>query len=320
MKKFFLSTLVICMALFVSCSKDSSSSSSGDGDGTTTTVGKKINRIYRSIDYQSWYSTDQGQTWIDNGHEYVDNELRESWNWDGDKITSINYYYNGEISDRDVFSYNNSGQVTNISYYYENNLEGEFVLTYNGQLVSEFKYYEENNILEAAYEVIYSNNKPSRINCTYATDDYKNMSKHGKEILYKLFNIDINDMTPKDGVLPYTLITWTGNNMTRIVNCYENTEYSTHTYTYDSFGNPYHGGNALMALGFYESNGLSQNNVVTALHEYNDGETESYTYFYNYYDNYPMEKSYSSEYESYYDDWWYKSVSKYKYTYSYLTE
>lgn len=320
MKRFLFSAVAICMALFTSCSDSTTSAYSGGGGGSTT-VGKKINRIYRSSEYQSWYSTNQGQSWTTISHEYGDNELRELWNWDGNKITSINYYYNGEISSRDVFSYNNSGKVSKISYYYRNDLEENFVFTYNGQLVSEFKYFDENDILDAAYEVIYTNNKPSRINCTYMSADSLNMSKHGKELLNKLFLINIDNRAPKGGSLPYHIITWSGNNMTKVANYHDNMLYSTHTYTHDSFSNPYYGGDVLMAYAFYNGDGMSQNNVVTAHHEYSDGETESYTYYYNYYENYPMEKSYSYEYASYDDDdWWYKSISRYKYSYEYLTE
>ena len=140
MKKFILSALVVCMALCVSCSKDSdSNNSNGGGNGGDTTVGKKISEIDQSEDDYDYVSYDNGLTWTQIGHYETDNQLKERWHWYNDKITSIDYYNSGQYSYTYDFSYNSNGLVTQIVRDWEG--VEKIVISYNNQTISKFEQY-----------------------------------------------------------------------------------------------------------------------------------------------------------------------------------
>ena len=315
MKKLLFCSLVICMALFASCSKDSSSSNSNIGGGSQTT-GKRISEIYYSYTYKDYISYDYGVTWTLESSNSSDNSLSEVWHWNNDNLLSIDYYYQNLVDGTDNLFYNNAGLVSKIVYSYEGEESESVELSYNGTTISQVKFFYH-GIMESAFDVSYANNKPVRVTCTYMSDD-KTMSKHGKRFIKNMFKTD--EITSKDGNLPYTVLTWTGNNLTKWQRFNSDSEYYCN-YTYDNKNNPYYGGNSISAyvLAWRGSEELSQNNVISEVYnEYGEFHTNNYTY--NYFENYPMQVHEKHENIYQHSDYWSKYTSEYTYSYSYLTD
>ena len=314
MKKLLLSTLVICMALFVSCKKDSTSTSGGGG----TTANKRISQIYVNGDIRLYVSSDEGNTW-----ELLDslliNELYESYNWDNDKIVSIDY---NDANYRFVFNYNSSGMVSNINYCYDDIEFEKCVFSYNGSLINEinayssYEYSNDSLVLYATCNIEYSNGKPVRLSYTLYDDMYSNnktdkgLRKYQKNRHNSIFDLYHNGITSKDGESPYRVVlTWDGKNITKIESVSGN-EHNVETFTYDNHRNPFCGGNSLtaFALSYGSLTNLSANNALS--------DNCSYSYF----EDYLSELSYTNEYISYYDDAMYKEIDSITYSLVYLTE
>ena len=302
MKKLFVYSLAICTALFVSCSKDSSSSDNNGGGNQIT--GKRISEIYYSNVEQSYFSNDNGQTWSYVGSTSTDNNLVRVWHWEHDKLTSVDYYYQDHLDGTDKLNYNNEGLVSEIVYYVDGEESESVEFSYNGTAISKIKYFDHGT-LESSYDVSYENDKPIRITCTYMSEN-KTMSKHGKSFMENMFKTD--EISSKDGILPYTELAWIDNNMTKMYVFDSDLEYFV-TYTYDNKNNPYYGRNSSTALmlAWGSSYQLSQNNALSETYNvYGDLYTVDYTY--NYSDNYPTDYKYP--YENIYE----YSVYLFKYT------
>lgn len=320
MKKLLFCSLVICMALFASCSKDSSSTgNNGGGGGGNITVGKKISELYHSEENYAYVSYDNGITWTQIGHYESDNQLKERWHWNNDKITSIDYYHSGQYEYTYDFSYNSDGLVSQIVRDWEG--VEKTVISYNNQTISKFEQYWD-GIMQSAWKLEYSNGKISRIKCEYWNPD-NILAKSQDNILSKLLNIDVknfaDNFNSKDQ-LPYIDLTWSGNNV-RKVELNASDYPMVESYVYDNKKNPYYGGNSLMATLFIDADFsiLSENNVTNSTLTEND-ETEHYTYSYNYYEDYPMQLSSYSEYTYTSSDGIYKDTYFDSYSYVYLTE
>lgn len=315
MKKLLIYSLAICMALFASCSKDSSSSNSNNGGGSQTT-GKRISEIYYSYTYKDYISYDYGVTWTLESSNSSDNSLSEVWHWNNDNLLSIDYYYQNLVDGTDNLFYNNAGLVSKIVYSYEGEESESVELSYNGTTISQVKFFYH-GIMKSAFDVSYANNKPVRVTCTYMSDD-KTMSKHGKRFIKNMFKTD--EITSKDGNLPYIVLTWTGNNLTKLQRFNSDSEYYCN-YTYDNKNNPYYGGNSISAyvLAWGGPEELSQNNVISEVYNEN-GEFHTNNYTYNYFENYPMQVHEKHENIYQHSDYWSKYTSEYTYSYSYLTD
>ena len=318
MKKLLICSLAICLALFASCSKDSSSSNSNNsgGGGGSQTTGKRISEIYYNYTHKDYISYDNGLTWTLENSSSSDNTLSQVWHWNNDNLLSIDYYYQGEVDGTDNLIYNDAGLVSKIVYTYEGEESETAELSYNGATISQMKFFNH-GIMESAFDISYANNKPVRVTCTYMSDD-KTMSKHGKRFIKNIFKTD--EISSKDGSLPYTVLTWTGNNLTKLQRFNSESEYKS-TYTYDNKNNPYYGGNSLTAYVFAwgSAEELSQNNVLSETYN-EDGEIHTNNYTYNYFENYPMQVHETYEYIHQYSDYWSKYISEYTHSYSYLTD
>ncbi|MBO7528955.1 MAG: hypothetical protein J6T37_03675 [Bacteroidales bacterium] len=316
MKKILLYAFTLCITFLASCSKDSSSNG-GNGGGGSQTTGKRISEIYQSYTDKYYISYDNGLTWTLEDTYTSGNNLSEVWHWNNDKLISIDYYYQNQVDGTDNLYYNNAGLVSRIVYLY-NGTESESVeISYNNNKFSQVKFYDE-GLLESAYDITYSNNKIHQITCTYMSDDAKPMSKHGKQFFKNIFKTE--EISPKDGTLPYVILTWTGNNLTRWQRYSSDNDYYS-IYTYDNKNNPYYGGNSITSYVFVWGNtaNMSQNNVLSETY-YESGEINTNNYSYNYFENYPMQvhETYESIYQ--YPDYWNKYTSNYTDTYSYLTD
>lgn len=305
--------MVICMALFTSCSKDEAASGNGGG---TSTVGKKISEIYEAYEYTSEVSYDDQLTWHEVYHNSYPSELEESWYWDGDKIERIDYYWDDSVNSKDIFSYNNAGNVSKISHYYNGEISYYMTFFYNDSQINKFEIYED-GILYEAYELTYSGNKPIKAVCTY----FNSKASDRKFSFMRNFPHFKNhsESLQKDN-LPYVEITWTGNNITKIKEYLPEGETYTANYTYDNKNNPYYGGNTLFAEVLFNEAvySLSQNNVK--YYSTSDGYERAVQY--NYYNEYPMQLSYDETYSYYdtYDEAWYRYTYNYRYNYLYITE
>ena len=113
--------------------------------------------------------------------------------------------------------------------------------TYNKAYISHMDYFYQNT-LESTYDLTYSDNKLSKIACTY-----------------------LNNVSAKEDVYQYVELTWTGSNVTKSEVFYNNISDSFTTYTYDNKNNLYFGSNAITAyiLGWDNPYKLSQNNVLS---------------------------------------------------------
>lgn len=315
MKKLLVYSLAICLALLASCSKDSSSNGNNGGGGSQTT-GKRISEIYYSYSEQDYISYDDGLTWALEYSSSSDNSLSEVWHWDNDNLLSIDYYNQNQVNGTDNLIYNNAGMVSKIVYFYEGEESESVEFSYNGTAISQIRYFYH-GIMDAAYDVSYANNKPVRITCTYMSED-KTMSKHGKSFINNMFKTD--EISSRDGNLPYIVLTWTGNNLTKWERFNSDNEFYC-TFTYDNKNNPYYGGSSLTAYLFAwgSPEDISQNNVLSETY-YENGELSTNYYTYNYFENYPMQVHEAYEYMYQYSDYWSKYIYEYTHYYSYLTD
>lgn len=315
MKKLFLSALVGCIALLTSCTQDSASPSGGGGG--TSTVGKKISQVYEASTSTSYVSNDQVY-WEEIYHYSNPSKLEDEWYWDGDKIDQIDHYWgNDEVRCTRYFYYNNAGNVNRIESYYEGELSYYMLFYYNDSKINKFEIYED-NILYEAYELVYSGDKITRANCIYYSDDEKSYDRQISFMKNFQHFKDHKESIQRDD-LPYIILTWTGDDITKIREYYPGEGNYTTNYTYDNKNNPYYGSNALTAYAIFDSGitNLSQHNVKSS----HSSDGYDYTYSYNYYENYPMQMSYTSEYISGpYDDIWYKDCYEYRFSFNYLVE
>ena len=150
MKKLLVYSLAICTALFASCSKDSSSSDNNGGGSQIT--GKRISEIYYSNFEQSYISNDNGQTWALVNTTSTNNSLIRVWNWENDKLTSVDYYNQDQLDGTDNFIYNNEGLVSEIVYSFDGEETESVEFSYNGTAISQIKYFDHDT-LELSYDV-----------------------------------------------------------------------------------------------------------------------------------------------------------------------
>ena len=252
MKKLLIPVLFTCMAMLSSCGEETPTP-------TPSTSSKKISEIYYEYERHDYISNDNGQTWNEYNSEYQDNELRERWTWDGDKILSIENY--SELI-YDNVSYN--------FYYNEENIVSEIiapdidervVFTYNNNQISTMEFYFE-NVLSNTWELFYTNNKITQVN---ATD------------------------TPF-----HITITWNGNNISKLTysDTYDEAEL---LYTYDNKRNPYHDFDALLALSLVKEGevalALMSANNITSYATQMGGTVYAHNFTYQYQDNYPTLKT-----------------------------
>ena len=88
--KFFVGMLVLC-ALMVSCTKEG-----------LYNPKKKISQITYTYSYKSEYW--DGNSWVVED-EYNGEDGHQVWNWNGKQLESIDYYYDGQLSYTDHFTY-----------------------------------------------------------------------------------------------------------------------------------------------------------------------------------------------------------------------
>ena len=165
------------------------------------------------------------------------------------------------------------------------------------------------------YLMMYENNKPVRITCTYISEN-KTMSKHGKSFIKNVFKTD--EISSKDGDLPYIELAWIDNNLTKSHTYKSDLDYY-YNYTYDNKNNPYYGRNSVTAfvLAWGSLNQLSQNNAISETYSVN-GNSYTVDFTYTYSENYPAQYQYPYEEIYEYSTYLFKFTGEITYSYSYL--
>lgn len=255
MKKLLISALFVCVALLSSCGEDPVTPIP-----TPSSSSKKISEIYYEFERHDYISNDNGQTWNEYNSEYQDKELRERWNWDGDKLYSIENYSQFIYDDLSLnFTYEN-GMVSEIT---APAIDEKMVCYYDNDKISRIEFVSEDKLSEV-WELVYSGNKIIRIN-----------------------KVDLPE---------YFTITWNGNNIS-MIKCFESDVCIIEmSYTYDNKNNPYHGSDALLALAIIKadfalmsSNNMTSERITDLFPILNTGDYYTYTYQYN--NNYPTLKT-----------------------------
>ena len=231
---------------------------------TPSSSSKKISEIYYEYERHDYISNDNGQTWNEYNSEYQDNELRERWTWNGDKLYSIENYSQFIYDDLSLnFTYDN-GHISEITAPAINE---RMICYYDNDKISRIEFTSDNKSSEA-WDLVYSGNK----------------------IIDK---VDIPE---------YFTITWNGNNIS-MIKCFESDVCTIEmSYTYDNKQNPYHGSDALVALAIIKADTfalMSSNNMtserINSLFPILTLGEEYYTYTYQYTNNYPTLKTQREE-------------------------
>ena len=263
---------------------------------------EKISKIYEenSDSYQQLVNGN----WETLREESYSKQLRETWTWDGKKVSKISYGEGWEIN----FTYDGK-QLTKIDEG-----EGDYVLfTYDGSKLSKFEFYSGNE-LQTSGTVTHDGKKVSQIVVAY-NNSYIDKSTRSARFFEKAMQLtlpvaDHNALTmavkgAKEVETVTYNYTWDGDNISKqVIN--EGSYTVTSTYTYDNKTNPYKG--FVYALEYEGVNmWCSKNNVLTEtdVHTW-DGENEEYVYNYSYtYDGkWPVSKTLNETYV--YDE--YRSV------------
>lgn len=269
MNKFKSFTIVLGVFLLVSvtsCTKDNPK----EEDKPV----KKIQKVYVSDDYT-----------------YPVKELDQVWHWNGNKLESIDYYFDGTISWSEVFSYNENRvsrvEATGNSYFHS----FYAIYEYEGNLIKTVNRCGSGNwgAFTDTYILSYQDGKLSKIDNTYIGPDKFMLSNKqvnpwgwifSPNIVNCMDNITNQDVSRSGEIIIYQL-TWTGNNLSRLtVNT--NSRVDNYRFEYDTKKNPIYGH---FGLGFLKEGGLlgfSENNVSKMVEE---RENDVYNYIYQYDDD-----------------------------------
>lgn len=236
----------------------------------TFTPDKKINRIYK--DYGSG------------------RELREVWNWDDNRLESVDHYDSGSVDWTEYYTYNDNGQIERVDdYRYNEYVEYE----YEGTKLTRVGYYDEGS-LEEEYIIKYDgNNKITEVEVYffyYKKDGTKRLLHEGncfinsilhKEALLALEKLSIKNAS-KDTYIANIKLEWEGNNISEMIITEDDYRY-TEEYTYDNKFNPYKNYLSLYFDEIVEDFSLNENNATKVrFTEIADGENDGGTIIYTY--------------------------------------
>ncbi len=260
MKKFkFLPILlgVLFVASMISCTKEG-----------VYNPKKKVQRVYYSVS-SAWGS--------------IDKYLGQTWNWDGNKIKSIDHYTsNGNTSYTENFTYDGN-RIVRVDDY----KNAEYTTyDYDGSHLKTINYYYRNKV-ERTMVFTYNSGKVSQIQITYY--DAKKGDRHLTSSIIPFFPEKVNkamsafaEKADVKGVVTANYqFTWTDNNVTKIIASSEG-EMTTMTFTYDAKKNPFLG---FLCLEMGEDgidSYYSKNNVTQYMESDINGENYILNYTYQY--------------------------------------
>jgi hypothetical protein len=276
MKKVLILSLcaVLCAAL-TSCEKEKSG---------VYNPKKKIQKIY----YEN------------NGEKVLD----QVWNWNDKTLSSIDYYYNGTVSGSDIYSYDSENRIVRIT---EDDETLDFV--YENDRIKTINYSWDGD-LEESYNMIYANDKLSRIEwVVYESLLFKSgherklnpmarLIPQAGDVLEKQLQ-KLHSQQKGDEKLILEL-TWEGKNVSRIFAYVEDYPGETMdaSFTYDNKINPLKGWASFWfdcVIGLWDDESFTYTNtgnVLTAVYNYSGGEEMEY--------NYSIATDYTYEYDGKY--------------------
>lgn len=265
--------------MFSACNKDQ--------DGVYN-PGKKIQKIY-TVD------------------ETGAQQLEEVWHWNGDLLSSVDYYLNGILYYTNNFTYdgNRLMKISNSASY--------ATFSYDGKKIDEIKCYEEGQEEpSAAYSFDYKGNKLSEVEIEFNYGGYIVDKKamvnplqfvlpQSCESVVKMIAKRANEVKADEKVI--MKLTWKGGNVTTVDAEYEiqpmkyASTYTTQC-TFDNKENPYKGSLASLAYGGVGSSTnmfCNSNNILTEITTSGDISITT-DYSYQYADDYPVQVTYSTTY------------------------
>ncbi len=222
-------------------------------------------------------------------------QLEETWHWDGNLLKQIDYYYLDEISDVATFTYDKNRLETE-----EHPLFNEITkYIYDGGKLVRNDFYKDNQLYGAAvYER--EHGKISRINIT--TTELEKMSNilhhiFPPQICKQIQKYETAHLGTKDDTISYIfLLTWSNGNVTNIDFHLDSEDFEndmTFKATYDKYKNPFKGSaNEYLSSESFLST-LSQNNITSMSIERRDTTSyvDTYTTYsetYEYEDDFPV--------------------------------
>lgn len=270
---------MICLA---SCNKDKDSNNGGTPGGGSQTIGAKLSAVWEEkITYRE-ETTDGGATWHVAETTYGDKYKKESFTWDGNKITSIRDYFDGPNYSPTYYDFMYDGEK--ISEVLIDGLHLD--VSYSGSKISRIEcYVGEYNDEHVVYTMSYSNNKLSKIDAEIE-DDY---------------GTDNQTMS----------FYWDGDNVIRMVT----DGWTSRFGSYDNGNNPYLGPDAML---FFMMNNveefacaMSKNNCTDI--DFDEGPI-TYQYSYNS-KNYPTQAVKNWTHASWGSNYRTRTVTTYTYEY-----
>ena len=243
-----------------------------------------------------------------------DKELKEIWDWDGNKLSTITYYNKKGVDGTEKFSYDGK-RLSRIDYFTTEGNNIAYVLySYDGRKLDKVEYYYYGEI-EEIHKYSYDGKELSKIDVTYyshydATTSLKakqwqsvcpRMSRYAvpEVVCASMDRMEETRMTTdthfqqKDGdSYTWTItLTWDGKNISKVEYLSKIYPYNgpvSIQYSYDKNSNPFYGCNTMGSLDeehmYVKTN---QNNVVSET--WNDGDRADYTYQYD--GKFPISKS-----------------------------
>ena len=240
-----------------------------------------------------------------------DKELKEIWDWDGNKLSTIAYYTKKGVDGTEKFSYDGK-RLSRVDYVIPDGTNVAHVLyIYDGRKLDKMEYYSGEELQEI-HKYIYDGKKLSKVEVTfydifaYPTSQ---MAKQWQTVRSRLFryavpeavcaSMDrivetcINTDTPfrqKEGAYyTWTInLTWEGKNISKVEYYDPTNELISIQYSYDKNSNPIYGCYTMGNLDEECLNAMTcKNNVVSET--WNDGDRADYTYQYD--GKFPISKS-----------------------------
>ena len=295
---------------------------------------QKIAKVYNESSSTDSYF--DGTEWHTNSYTQP-KELVEEWTWDGKLLTQIAYPYTSEDANGNVttmyeyikFTYDGK-QLTEVNSDWE-----RMAITYDGKKLDKIElYYSDDKASSepnAIFTFTYDGKKISKMTVNIEDEEIAK-GKNGRPQMGRMTRMLLQSFTPdasgtekmlaatcekarkagaKGRVNVDMLLTWDGNNISKIESKYMGMTVQTIEYTYDDKNNPYQGFLFTLVGDLQvEDNPLAfgNENNITSVKMYEPGDEESYTenYTYTYDGKWPV--SCSSKHENA-DDW-----NRYSYT------
>ena len=257
--KFFVGVVVLC-ALMVSCTKEG-----------LYNPKKKISQITYTYSYKSEYW--DGNSWVVED-EYNGEDGHQVWNWNGKQLESIDYYYDGQLSYTDHFTYDGK-KLSSISW----GSSEHYDFVYEKGKITSIELYDGADRV-AVYGITHEGGKITKI--AYTAFSGKAAAAHPLPSSVLDLNLPVQKgqaglNAPKGSSFEYEF-EWSGKNVKHCI--YRSANYTAeYYYTYDKKLNPLYGLWEVEMVDFQMV--VSKNNVSRVeIHSDNSISITDYSYTY----------------------------------------